>query len=39
LIEITSGVVEGEWIIVADPQTIEPGRRVRVPKDVTDLDE
>jgi RND family efflux transporter MFP subunit len=37
LIEITSGVVEGEWIIVADPQTIEPGRRVRVLKDVKAL--
>lgn len=34
LIEISSGVVEGEWIIVTDPQTIEPGRRVRVPRDV-----
>jgi len=37
LIEITSGVVEGERIIVADSQTIEPGRRVRVPKDVKAL--
>jgi len=37
LIEITSGVVEGEWIIVADPQTIEPGRRVRVLKEVKAL--
>ena len=32
--EISSGVVEGEWIIVADPQTMKPGRRVRVPRDV-----
>ncbi len=32
MIEISSGVAEGEWIIVADPQTIEPERRVRVLK-------
>jgi RND family efflux transporter MFP subunit len=37
LIEISSGVVEGEWIIVADPQTMEPGLRVRVLKDVKAL--
>ncbi len=33
MVEISSGVAEGEWIIVADPQTMEPGRRVRVLKD------
>ena len=33
MIEISSRVAEGEWIIVADPQTIEPERRVRVLKD------
>ena len=33
MIEISSGVAEGEWIIVAAPQAIEPERRVRVLKD------
>jgi HlyD family secretion protein len=33
MVEITSGVVEGEWIVVAAPRTMAEGLRVRVLED------
>jgi len=33
MVEMTSGVVEGEWIVVAPPRTMAEGLRVRVLED------
>ena len=37
MVEMTSGVVEGEWIVVAAPRTMAEGLRVRALKDVKAL--
>jgi len=37
MVELTSGVVEGEWIVVAAPRTMAEGLRVRALKDVKAL--